>query len=271
MGQQLSILSDIKSIVSSMKNLAFIEITKLSRFISAHDEMSAIIADALDDFEHYFVASIKGADKTPPLYIILGSERGFCGGFNERIVEKLFELSPNVDSSKLLVIGRKLVSKCKSNFGPVAALDGPNALEEIPRTLSALTAELKQRHDQKWILIHNILDGSHTRATATDPFQRNSALQLAEPEPGFPPLLNMQPQTLYPQLFEQYLFSVFYHTFYMSFLAENHERLRHMDGALNSLEKRSRELQLKRNMIRQEEITEELELLLMNKPKRHES
>ena len=42
------------------------------------------------------------------------------------------------------------------------------------------------------------------------------------------------PKGALSQLFEQYLFSVLYRAFYLSFLAENRERLRHMDGALRT-------------------------------------
>jgi len=50
----------------------------------------------------------------------------------------------------------------------------------------------------------------------------------------FPPLLNLPPLEIYPQLFEQYLFTPFYEIFYLSFITENRERLRHTEGALTA-------------------------------------
>ena len=80
----------------------------------------------------------------------------------------------------------------------------------------------------------------------------------------FPPLLNLAPSDLRPQLFEQYLFALFYGIFYQSFMAENHERLRHMDGALNKLREDEERLRRRSNSLRQETITEELEVIMLS-------
>jgi F-type H+-transporting ATPase subunit gamma len=80
----------------------------------------------------------------------------------------------------------------------------------------------------------------------------------------FPPLLNLGPSDLRPQLFEQYLFALFYGIFYQSFMAENHERLRHMEGALNKLREDEEGLRRLSNALRQESITEELEVIMLS-------
>jgi len=53
---------------------------------------------------------------------------------------------------------------------------------------------------------------------------------------------------------------------YSSLIAEHHHRLRHLDAALRRLDERTRGLELRRNLLRQEEITEEIELILLNLP-----
>ena len=80
---------------------------------------------------------------------------------------------------------------------------------------------------------------------------------------AYPPLLNLTPEELYPQLLEQYLFSVLYRAFYLSFLEENRERLRHMEAALDTLETHLNRLKREGNALRQEEITEEIEVILL--------
>lgn len=260
--EQLDILRDIKSIISAMKNLSFIEITKLNRFISTQSTMNDVITEAMGEFETFFQLT-EPVPQGPVLYILLGSERGFCGGFNDRIFEKMMELSEGAASPQILAVGRKLVLKCEGQLPLVRELAAPNAVEEIPGVLAELVETLESGQYQHSILVHNEWEGSRLQTLVTNPFQRPRAVKKGQVK--FPPLINMPPQDLYPQLLDHYIFSVFYRIFYQSFLAENHERLRHMDGALNALQKRFDELRLKHNMVRQEAITEELELLMLSK------
>ena len=52
--------------------------------------------------------------------------------------------------------------------------------------------------------------------------------------------------------------------FYSALMTESRERLTHLEGALHRLEKETSELRLKRNILRQEEITEEIELIMLS-------
>ena len=51
-------------------------------------------------------------------------------------------------------------------------------------------------------------------------------------------------------------------------MAEHRQRVRHLEGALQRVSTRSQELRLRRNALRQEEITEEIELIMLNLPAR---
>ena len=47
-------------------------------------------------------------------------------------------------------------------------------------------------------------------------------------------------------------------------MAENQRRMQHMDHAMRSIEQDSAELRQKRNMLRQEEIIEEIEVIMLS-------
>ena len=51
--------------------------------------------------------------------------------------------------------------------------------------------------------------------------------------------------------------------FYSSLMAENRRRLQHMEGALRRMEENAGEMQRKCNMLRQEEIIEEIEVIML--------
>ena len=52
--------------------------------------------------------------------------------------------------------------------------------------------------------------------------------------------------------------------FYSSLMAENRRRLQHMEGAMQRMEERAGDLQRKYNLLRQEEITEEIEVIMLS-------
>ena len=114
----------------------------------------------------------------------------------------------------------------------------------------------------RWTVIHHENGGTNAQIAVVCPFAKRSS--IGPHQERFPPLLNLAPAELYPQLHEQYLFSVLYRAFYLSFLAENHQRLRHMDGALNALEGNWNQMRRLSNTLRQEEITEELEIIMLS-------
>ncbi len=81
---------------------------------------------------------------------------------------------------------------------------------------------------------------------------------------SYPPLLNLDPLVFATDLIDQHLFSLLHEVFYSSLMAENLRRFQHMDQAIQRLEKDMAELVLKRNSLRQEEITEEIEVIMLS-------
>jgi F-type H+-transporting ATPase subunit gamma len=78
------------------------------------------------------------------------------------------------------------------------------------------------------------------------------------------PLLYLPPQGLLTGLVEEYLFAALYGLLYSSLMAESQRRMQHMDTAVRRLEKTSAELVRNRNSLRQEEITEEIEVIMLS-------
>ncbi len=256
-------LRDIEGILNAMKNLSLVEMTKISRFYITQQELLHSVEEALADFQQFYgaPAEIRGADSAS-LYVLIGSERGFCGGFNETIQKTLESHTLAGTNPKLILVGRKLALKFLQDKRVVASLDGPSAAEEIPLVISQLAKTLTRFSSSDWKIIHNGYTGTGISVETSSPFD------FPKTEPAkklqFPPLLNLASSDLRPQLFEQYLFALFYGIFYQSFMAENHERLRHMDGALNKLREDEEGLRRRSNALRQESITEELEVIMLS-------
>lgn len=247
-----------------MKSLSIIEMNKVARYLGAQSELALTIEGALEDFEHFYeVSTEKFIEERDRIVVLLGSERGFCGGFNEAVLECFTEeVVHETRTVKVIVVGRKLASKLEGDSRVIEVLEGPSGAEEIAGTIAALARRLSQTEKTGWTLVHHEDGDAGGRVVVTNPFAlRRNRQALKEP---FPPLLSLAPEVLYPQLFEQYLFSVLYQAFYLSFLAENRERLRHMEGALGSLDKEWTQMKGRSNILRQEEITEELEVIMLS-------
>jgi F-type H+-transporting ATPase subunit gamma len=78
------------------------------------------------------------------------------------------------------------------------------------------------------------------------------------------PILTLAPRIFIAELIDLYLFALLHEIFYSALMTESRERLTHLEGALHRLEKETSELRLKGNILRQEEITEEIELIMLS-------
>ena len=79
-----------------------------------------------------------------------------------------------------------------------------------------------------------------------------------------PPLLNLAPMEFYAGLTEHYLYAALHETLYSSLMVENRYRLEHMDNAIRQMDKKLSQLKLKYNALRQEEIIEEIEIIMLS-------
>ena len=87
---------------------------------------------------------------------------------------------------------------------------------------------------------------------------------LPAPEAAaFPPDLNLSPEAFLEGLTGHYLYAVLNDILYSSLMAENQRRYAQMESALSKLDEDRNQLRLAYNARRQEDITEEIEILLL--------
>jgi len=87
------------------------------------------------------------------------------------------------------------------------------------------------------------------------------ARERAQP---YPVLLNLPPAGFFAALTDQYLYAALQSALYESLLQESQTRLAHMEQAIRKLQDDLDALGRRRNRLRQEEITEEIEVILLN-------
>lgn len=257
-------LEEISDIMAAMKTMALIETRKFARFMAHQlalvDTIEAIAAEFLA-FHPDFRGQPTEADGGRHLLIAIGSERGFCGDFNEAVALALADLPE--PKPRLLAVGRRLAGKLENHPRLIDWLAGPNVAEEVRPVLDGLMDRLHalQAVPPGWtrlsVLAHGAEGGIalHTVLPMTPP---------AAPPLAYPPRLNLDPQGFFSGLTGHYLIAKLPCLFYGSLMAENRRRLEHMERALARIQGRIEDLGRVRNALRQEEITEEIELILLS-------
>ena len=143
-------LNETREIMSSMKALAFMETRKLSRFIEARRAVVEHIDHVAEDFFSFYPATLPLLSAAQTVYLLLGSERGFCGDFNESLVETLFTEQATQQSEKgqqgkqIIAIGNKLCGLLGTEKSGISRLDGISVVEDIEEILIKIVDTLKR-------------------------------------------------------------------------------------------------------------------------------
>lgn len=264
--QRCKSLEEIGEILSSMNTLAYMETRKLSRFLSAQqlvvDSIRAVSADFLA-FYPRLPAELRDAT---PVFLVVGSERGFCGDFNRALVERLAVATRehNYEHYRIVAVGHKLHSLLEGNASAAVFLDGASVAEEVPAVLQRLISELRalQTSVSDLMLFGIYHDNHEIRVTALlPPFEDESPDMTPHRNP---PLLNVSAEGFLLDLVDHYIFAALNHMLYASLMSENQRRVSHLERAVRHLEDESAELTRKCRALRQEEIVEEIEVILLS-------
>jgi F-type H+-transporting ATPase subunit gamma len=260
---------EIRNIMNSMKTLAYLEIRKLGRFLDAQRAAVAHVETVAADFLGFHPEALPPPDgSAQPVCLLLGSERGFCGDFNEALINRLeaFVEAERVVSPRVIVVGRKLGARLERDPRVVAAFDGATTVGEVEKTLHAIIHTLAILQTQHGMLSLNVFhhDPDDQQVLITHvlpPFER---YRDAAPRFAHAPLIQLPTQAFFGALLDHYLYSVLHEIMYVSLMAENLQRVRHLEGAVRHLDEKSTALLRKCNALRQEEIIEEIEVILLS-------
>jgi F-type H+-transporting ATPase subunit gamma len=199
--------------------------------------------------------------------LLVGSERGFCGDFNEALIRQLDRNSAN-DSAQTIVVGSRLRDHLPEGFEVAATLENASTVEEVDRvlvhltdTLSRLMSAQGRLHPPQVRVIHHQAAGQDVRETILQPMRAGS---VPSSKFAFPPDLTLDPPAFAEGLIEQYLFARLHELLYSSLMVENQVRVQHMEAAVERLDRSFSELTRRRNILRQEEITQEIEVIMLS-------
>ena len=261
--RHLGTLSDIRDIMAALKNISLTEGQRLRRFLDAQQRVIIGIEQAMKDFLDHYPQTLPGSESDTDIILVVGSERGFCGDFNETLIDK-FKSTP-WEKPIMLAVGEKLGGKLNEMHIPAELLSGLSTVEDVPGILLAVVDKLRELNAKlgtaRFTIIHHQYDGHSVELRQRQPFRDFSP---DAPHRAYPPLLNIPPEVFFQALLDHYLFAVLHGIFYSSLAAEHQLRLQHLQGAIDQIDRQSAELTQSYNNLRQELITEEIELIVLS-------
>lgn len=257
-------LRDLQSIIDSMKKLAQLEQYKLSGLAETQHAMAEGLRQMTDDFLHYYPQDHRD-DPEASLWLLLGSERGFCGEFNESLLRRFKAEYPQWRDHphRVLAVGRRLCSRLEEQLHGFVKLAGASVGEELMGTLREVAPAIQQALEQERLAgLYVLLHGTE--------HEEVSVVRLLPPQVSehrrtqtAPLLLQLTPSGFYAQFLQHYLLLRLVELFTVSLRAENRHREQHLDGALRRLDERLERMAARSRALRQEEITEEIEMILL--------
>ncbi|MGM0594150.1 MAG: F0F1 ATP synthase subunit gamma [Pseudomonadota bacterium] len=262
--QQLEQLEELRGIIASMKTLAQLELHKLGGLAEEQHGMMTLLSRVGSDFLHFYPQPTQRDGAT--LWLLIGSERGFCGDFNEALVHALQAHCPDCrhHPERVIGVGRKLWLRLDEQLPGYLPLPGASVSEEVPPVLSGLVAAMQQQMFEQQASRLKLISHGSTRGEV-------EVVQLLPPTLGeqqstltTAPLLQLPPAQFFHQFLRHYLYLFLSNRFSLSLLAENRHRVQHLEGAVQRLDDRLVTLTSRGRSLRQEAITEEIETILLS-------
>ncbi|HET7331102.1 F0F1 ATP synthase subunit gamma [Dyella sp.] len=256
-------LEEIGTIMSAMRSLAFIEARRLAEGTLRQAQTVDAIRTAIDNLGAHYPAARPSVVPQRDILILIGSERGLCGDFDERVASHP-DVSRQSSDGVRIAVGSRLCQLLDERGVTHLPMAGAAVIEDIPGVMShiatSVQASTQADHDNTngLIVIHHDDEGNlhagrvlpATGATRAPCWRNKPQLQLPPPQ-------------LYGVLVEHYVFASLNAILLASLLAENRRRLDQMSAALDRLHERIDNLDRRRRRARQEAITEEIEIILL--------
>lgn len=265
----------LQSVVRTMKTLAAVSMRKQEKAIQALGDYSRTIEMGMVILLREGASAIAEQPRMTGGRlgaVILGSEQGLCGRFNEQVVsfsrDKLGELEPDESRRCVLCVGgraRTQLTECGEKVHDV--VPAPVSVTGIPATVNSILVTLddwkaRRRIDRVVVCYNRLRFGTFCapQVLFLMPFDRARLRELSTRPWTGPtiPLYTMDRGRLFSRLIRHSLFAALYLALAESVAAENASRLASMQAAEKNIGERLDELTHQFRDLRQGAITEEL-------------
>lgn len=266
-------LADIGELLGAMKNLALVESRRIATFIDAQRAAAGIVERTLSDFVSDYAGHIVPTEHRGEVLCVIGSERGFCGDLNQRLAcaaEEIHsggrpvEVGEADTDRRIVLVGSRLADAWRGEAaakipGAGFADEVQNILADLVATLTPLLRTTPHAGPPALSLLYFNDSGPVHQAMLPAPMPPHAGARRSHPIQ-----INLAPQLLHVALIDQFLQTALGCALYDALLHENQLRLEHMEQARHRIDEQLEDLSRRANRARQEEITEEIEVILLS-------
>lgn len=266
---------ELQSVVKTMKALSAAEIWHYERAVEALDDYMHTIELGFRAILHEHareLAIVRKPEQHRLGAIILGSDQGFVGRFNEHIVsfslDAMSAIQPDPAERRLIVMGRRARTRLEAVEQRITIHgDMPRSLDGVLPHVHRLTERLTYWYgegivDHIFLCYNRPLTAARYEPLCIELLPIDlSWLQRLQAEPWHSrslPHFDVPWNELFREFLGEYFFVAVYRAFAASLAAEHASRLASMQSAEDNIEKRLEKLQQAYHRERQNAITEEL-------------
>lgn len=275
LSQRIEVAGDLQSVVRTMKTISAVAIRQhelaeraMSRYLENVELGLQVVLHDLGDS----IADASAPASSDIAVVVIGSELGLCGGFNDKVarftVESLRDSGDGPDRRRVLTIGARADAAWRADAEPPAAhQEAPATVDALTRTVGAVLTRLDQWRTQhgtaRLDLFHHLSKSQggtalvRRRLLPMDP----AWLQELRGRPWASrrlPASTGAPKALFGRLVRQLVFARVAMAIMQSRTAEHGERLAAMQAADRSIADKIEALRFEYRVLRQNVITSEL-------------
>jgi F-type H+-transporting ATPase subunit gamma len=269
--RQLETAEDLRSIVRTMKALAAVNIRQYEEALASLAEYARSVDLGLQALLRSDPSALASMPNDPPRHpgiIVLGSDQGLCGAFNEHIASFYLESRAGGGHGPVLAVGLRAAGRLEDAGVPLAdVLTLPLSATLVVRLVEDLLALVDAWRaagevDGVRLYYNRPVPGAaykpHQEALLPLDVAELRALAAAPWRPRAAPALASDWDVLFSAVVRQRLFVTLHHAVAASLVAENASRLAAMHAAQRNIEDRLEALQGQFHLQRQTAITTEL-------------
>lgn len=253
--RRIQVMDDLDEIVNALRSVAATRVREAERSFAGIDEYRDAVRLGIARATSLLGTPLSGSIERPRALVVLCSEHGFVGGYNDRLLEAAAaEVDP---TTELWVLGTRGVTLARERDLPVAwSRAAPTRVEAVLQASRAVTSELYERIGAGAIASAQLLiagDGSQPSVLTVVPPQLDPGALPAQEATSW-----LDPVDLLEAVLAEYVLAEVTRAVMQAFTQENEARLQTMQAAHRYVTDRLGQLHQQAHHQRQEEITAEL-------------
>lgn len=274
--KELISTKDLQSVVSTMKSIAAVNIKKFEKIAfnivkyqsNVDLGLQAIVSQKPEIIKliDYLELKIEKNTKKRDVVIIIGSNQGLCGRFNDKVVDYYLNNSATDINSYIISVGERVTTLLEAKKVHIEqSFSIPNSSDSIVNLVYDLFSIIEQNlNNLRKVLVYFTSHTADSMGNLTKkriiPLEKSYFEKLKRKK--WPtnniPYWRIDSKKIVSDLVEQYIFSSIYLAISNSMASEQKNRLITLQGAEQNIKDHITELTLRYNQKRQSVITSEL-------------